>query len=85
MFGLDGDNTEARVYNGKTWTDVRPEKPIEPKKKKNPLSFFRRRSSLSSNKKDKAPVAPVEDGDGKILVTIPSFRGTHESITFIKL
>eukprot|EP00535_Pseudo-nitzschia_heimii_P005467 CAMPEP_0197184714 /NCGR_PEP_ID=MMETSP1423-20130617/10409_1 /TAXON_ID=476441 /ORGANISM="Pseudo-nitzschia heimii, Strain UNC1101" /LENGTH=518 /DNA_ID=CAMNT_0042635597 /DNA_START=253 /DNA_END=1809 /DNA_ORIENTATION=+ len=68
--------TKGRVYNGQIWTDVLPEKPVEPKrkKKKNPLSFFRRRSSASSTKKDEVPVPPAKGGNGKILVTIPSFR-----------
>ena len=70
-----------RFYDGKTWTNVLPEKkaPVELKKRKNPLSFFRRRSPSSSSNDniDTTPVAPVIDGNGKILVTIPSFRGTH--------
>lgn len=65
---------KPRVSNGQTWIDVVPEKTVKPKKKRDPLSFFRRRSSLSGNNKDATPVAPVDDGDGKILVTIPSFR-----------
>ena len=72
--------TMARFYDGKTWTDVLPEKPAERKKRKNPLSYFRRRSKLSSsNNKDETPVAPVLNGNENILVTIPSFRGTHET------
>ena len=80
----------GRFYDGTSWESVAPKKkdPIEdpPKKKEhhNPLTFFRRRSlsTLAASKKDKTPVAPIvslddDDGDdGKILVTIPSFRGT---------
>lgn len=78
----------GRFYDGTSWESVAPKKkdPIEdpPKKKEhhNPLTFFRRRSlsTLAASKKDKTPVAPIvslddDDGDdGKILVTIPSFR-----------
>ena len=68
----------ARIHNGKAWTEVLPdnEPSIDQKKRKNAL--FRRRSQLSSDNKDTSPVAPVLDGNGKILVTIPSFRGAHE-------
>lgn len=75
-----------RFHNGKTWTEVLPEKkaPVEPKKKKTRFNFFRRRSSTSStSKKDTKPVSPVLDGDGKILVTIPSFRGTSQTALYI--
>ena len=69
-----------RFHDGKKWTEVLPERkaPAAQKKRKNPMSFFRRRSPSSSDNKDTSPVAPVLDGDGKILVTIPSFRGTNE-------
>ena len=81
VFAEDGaaGSSGARFHDGKTWTGVVAEKmdPVEPpKKKKNPLSFIRR-SFSSTSKIDKTPVPPVLNGDGKILVTIPSFRGTH--------
>ena len=71
----------GRFYDGNTNTwvavvisDEKKEEPETKKRMKNPLSSFRRRKSLSSTNKTPAP--PVLDGDGKILVTIPSFRGT---------
>jgi hypothetical protein len=77
--GIKG-HAVARFYNGETWTNVIPPKepaPEEPKPRKNPLAFLRRRPALSAPEKDTLPVAPVVDGDGRILVSIPSFRGTH--------
>lgn len=76
-----------RFHDGKTWTDVLPvkEAPVEPQKKKNRFNFFRRRSSTGSkDSKDKAPVSPVLDGDGKILVTIPSYRGTTKTAIYLE-
>mmetsp|Transcript_9181 Transcript_9181/g.8941 ORF Transcript_9181/g.8941 Transcript_9181/m.8941 type:complete len:552 (-) Transcript_9181:79-1734(-) len=69
-------NYEGRFYDGKIWTDVHSEivdRTAPPKKKKS-FSFLRSSSSSSSSSKiDKIPVPPVF-GDGKILVSIPSFR-----------
>ena len=75
---------EGRFYDGKVWTDVHTEKiidqtddPPEEKKKKKKISFslFKKASSSSTSTIDKTPV-PFVLGDGTILVTIPSFRGT---------
>ena len=70
-------NYEGRFYDGKIWTDVHSEivdRTAPPKKKKS-FSFLRSSSSSSSSEIDKIPVPPIL-GDGKILVSIPSFRGT---------
>lgn len=75
-----------RIHNGKTWTEVLPENEASVDQKKRKHALFRRRSRLSSDNKDTSPVAPVLDGDGKILVTIPSFRdGHHCGATLLEL
>jgi hypothetical protein len=73
---------EGRFHDGKIWTDVHTEKmidqaddPPEEKKKKISFSLFKKASSSSTSTIDKTPV-PFVLGDGTILVTIPSFRGT---------
>jgi len=68
------DNRVGRFYDGKTWVTVVNEKK-DPADGEEPLSFVRR--SLSPSLDDR-PETPVLDGDGNILVTIPSFRdGQH--------
>jgi len=66
---------EGRFYDGKTWTDVHSEivDRTDPQEKKKSFSFLRSSSSSSSSGIDKTPVPPIL-GDGKILVSIPSFR-----------
>eukprot|EP00536_Pseudo-nitzschia_multiseries_P009767 jgi/Psemu1/325767/estExt_fgenesh1_pg.C_2820013 len=72
-------NRPGRFYDGNAWVTVVPEK-IEPpegtEKREKRLTSVR--GSTSSSLLDDTPVPPVLDGDGKILVTIPSFRdGQH--------
>eukprot|EP00532_Pseudo-nitzschia_australis_P006706 CAMPEP_0168169488 /NCGR_PEP_ID=MMETSP0139_2-20121125/3667_1 /TAXON_ID=44445 /ORGANISM="Pseudo-nitzschia australis, Strain 10249 10 AB" /LENGTH=532 /DNA_ID=CAMNT_0008086915 /DNA_START=155 /DNA_END=1750 /DNA_ORIENTATION=- len=75
----NAENRDGRFFdsNTNTWANVvipdeKKEEPETKKRMKNPLSSFRKRKPLSST--NKTPKPPVLDGDGKILVTIPSFR-----------
>ncbi|MGK3737853.1 MAG: hypothetical protein ACI8RD_005209 [Bacillariaceae sp.] len=73
----DGGVGEGRFFDGKVWTDVQTkiiDKTEDPPKEKKSFSLFKK-SSSSSSTIDKTPV-PFVLGDGTILVTIPSFRGT---------
>jgi hypothetical protein len=77
--GGGGGAGEGRFYDGEVWTDVVHTEIIDqkdgpPEEKKKSFSLFKKASSSSSTI-DKTPV-PFVLGDGKILVNIPSFRGT---------
>lgn len=72
---IEEENDRGRFHDGNSWVSVIADEQVSvggASRSMNPSSRVRRSAS-----KDETPVPPMLDGDGKILVTIPSFRGMN--------